>query len=571
MSTIDYEVLKRLPDAEKEKIANILMGDARNRLGGSRLRLEITNRPLNHSVEFWRVSSTDQRDGYSLGAQETKSGDYKKDHGLKSARSWSVSESASKEFDRKKFFEMIDYVTTYGIKNIVFDKIDRACRGLRAAVLIEDLIESGVRFHFVRDNLIVDKKSSPSEKLRFYLGVVLAKWYIDNLKTEIKKGLDARVAEGYFNAKAPLGYVNVRPEFGKANLEIHPIVGPFISECFELYKTGNYSRKDLEKLGLEKGVKWITKRRTFNDAGESEITTVEKHVTTKALEKILTNPTYCQHKRLGGKVVSVPNAKWPGIISHKTFLACQKIKGIRAKGNQLNLAAKVNKPLMQLMNCGVCSHIVTGEVKRKKTGRTYIYYHCANTLCSQRSINTEQKKLFAQFEKAFEPFARFTPKATTAFIASLRERLVDMSFHSIDKVGELRDKQFKLKQRIEEVDKLESQGLLLPEEKESILGIKNEEIEVSEIEIDAHVKADRKILEKGLNIIELLKNASDFMKLDGYELEKARLLKSMLSNLTLRDGSIEFYYKKPFDDLLFLTGGRNWWIRPPNNKVQYLS
>ena len=45
-------------------------------------------------------------------------------------------------------------------------------------------------------------------------------------------------------------------EHGKANLEVHEGVGQFITECLELYKTGNYFRKDLEKLGLEKGISW---------------------------------------------------------------------------------------------------------------------------------------------------------------------------------------------------------------------------------------------------------------------------------------------------------------------------
>ena len=161
-----HDLLNKLPDKEKAKIANTLLADVRQRFGSERLGLVANDTPDNLAVDFWRVSSTDQRDGYSLGAQESKATEYKKTAGLKSVKSWAVSESASKEFDRKRFFEMISYVIEHGIKNVVFDKIDRACRGLRAAVLIEDLIESGVRFHFVRDNLVVDKHSSPSEKLR---------------------------------------------------------------------------------------------------------------------------------------------------------------------------------------------------------------------------------------------------------------------------------------------------------------------------------------------------------------------------------------------------------------------
>ena len=45
---------------------------------------------------------------------------------------------------------------------------------------------------------------------------------------------------------------------------------------------------------------------------------------------------------------------------------------------------------------------------------------------------------------------------------------------------------------------------------------------------------------------------------DGFELEKARLLKAMLSNPTLKDGTVKFNYQKPFDELLILTESRKW-------------
>ena len=321
----------RLPDMEKAKIADILLGNVRKQLGSKQLHLVSHDTPDNLAVDFWRVSSNEQRGGYSLAAQAHQAMEYKKTARLKSVQSWAVSESASKEFDRKKFFTMIRYVVEQGIKNIVFDKIDRACRGLRAAVLVEDLIESGVRFHFVRDNLVVDKHSSPSEKLRFYLGVVLAKWYIDNLKTEIKKGLNTRRTEGYFNAKAPVGYVNVRPKFGKANLAVQAKVGAFISQCFTLYQTGNYSIATLARLGLKKNVRWMTAMRVFDANGKSKVVQKERHVNKKTLGRALANPIYCQCRRTGKRLVKVKNAKWPRLTTYATFVACQKVRNTRSK------------------------------------------------------------------------------------------------------------------------------------------------------------------------------------------------------------------------------------------------
>src|SRR5437016_398110 len=89
------------------------------------------------SVRFDRVSSEEQRDGFSLDAQESMGQKYAKERGLKYVKIWSVDESASKEDERKHFFAMIDFVKGKDVKDVVFDKIDRACRGFKSAVMIE--------------------------------------------------------------------------------------------------------------------------------------------------------------------------------------------------------------------------------------------------------------------------------------------------------------------------------------------------------------------------------------------------------------------------------------------------
>ena len=88
------------------------------------------------AVGFFRVSSTDQRDGQSLNAQNTLASDYSGRAGLSIVRHWSEAESASKEKERKKFFEMIEFVKKNEIKDVIFDKVDRAVRGFKSAVII---------------------------------------------------------------------------------------------------------------------------------------------------------------------------------------------------------------------------------------------------------------------------------------------------------------------------------------------------------------------------------------------------------------------------------------------------
>ena len=156
---------------------------------------------------------------------------------------------------------------------------------------------------------------------------------------------------------------------------------------------------------------------------------------------------------------------------------------------------------MQLMKCQTCNHAVTGEVKRKASGKTYIYYHCANPRCSQRRICTEQKELFQQFAIAFEPFARFTPKATAAFVNTIRGRAKDIGLHSVQEVNRLREKQAQLNQRLREVEDLQQRGVLSATELDSIQATSKKEIEDTEVEIGAHLKADMRTMEVGLNIL----------------------------------------------------------------------
>jgi phosphoenolpyruvate carboxylase len=87
-------------------------------------------------VRLLRVSDASQERGYSLAAQEEMTDKHAKTNDIAVIKTWRVDESASKERDRKTFFEMIGFVRQNGVKHIIFDKIDRACRGLKSANII---------------------------------------------------------------------------------------------------------------------------------------------------------------------------------------------------------------------------------------------------------------------------------------------------------------------------------------------------------------------------------------------------------------------------------------------------
>lgn len=75
----------------------------------------------NNAIIFDRVSSSDQRDGFSLDAQRELANKYLAERNLTLVKAWSVDESAATHADRKHFFEMLEFVRSNKIKHVIFD------------------------------------------------------------------------------------------------------------------------------------------------------------------------------------------------------------------------------------------------------------------------------------------------------------------------------------------------------------------------------------------------------------------------------------------------------------------
>ena len=502
---------------------------------------------LTQAIQFSRVSGDGQEDGFSLEAQEALGKEYAKKSRLRIVKSWSEVESAYKERDRKRFFEMIEYVKKNKIKNVIFDKVDRAVRGFRSATVVEDLVEFyGVRFHFTRENLVIDSTSSPQDKFRFYLFAIIGKYYVDNLKQEQKKGVDQRIQAGHWSWKCPVGYHFVVDEkSGKKVVEPIAEQEEAIREIFKKYKTGNYSLPELIPI--------------LNKVTETEYGW-------KQLGKILDNPFYYGAMKIKGKIKP---ASHRGIVSKRLWDACQKMRGIRSEQYQTNPGKKnITKPFMQLLRCGKCDHQITGESHRKPSGKVYIYYRCANARCDQRKKAVSQENLRKQIAAAFEPFKAFKPVATEAFIATLRDRLRDVGELTSGKQGELEEAKAKLRERMAELRKLFEAGKVSAAEYNALL--EGRRVELKQLDDDQVILENTKdkTCEYGLGVIELLPLLRDFFVLNDNLLSQAEIARMVLSNRLLEDATLRFSYANPFDVLLELVGGRGWWAQQDSNLRQ---
>lgn len=312
------------------------------------------------NVVIWaRVSSREQKEGYSIDAQLRACRAKAEREGSSIVREFVVAESAKRGAERVVFNQMYDWVRRNArreaIQAIVSHKLDRVCRNIRDAVRMQELEDKhGIKLSFV------DNEFGPGAAgtLSFNVMAAVAQYYSDNLRTEVLKGKDEKVRQGWLPAGAPYGYMNVKDR--NEPIQPHPVQSKTVVRIFELYSRGDMTFELLaDKLASEGHVYQPTQPRFVRTA----------------ISYILNNPSYL------GQIVwhkeTFPGKHQP-LIDRATFDLCQDI--LHGKNRR---TGKPEIPLSGgLFTCAYCGSTVTGErIRRKLKGggvNEHTYYRCAN-------------------------------------------------------------------------------------------------------------------------------------------------------------------------------------------------
>jgi DNA invertase Pin-like site-specific DNA recombinase len=314
------------------------------------------------NVVIWaRVSSREQREGYSIDAQLRATRDRALKNGWTVVREFSVAESAKRGAERTAFNQMVDWVKANAkresLRAILSHKLDRVCRNMRDAVRMQELEDRyGVSLAFVENQF----GPGPAGALSFNVMAAVAQYYSDNLRTEVLKGIDERARQGWQHSRAPFGYINVT-EDREHPIQPHPEKSKAVVRLFELYSSGNYTFESLGQKLADEGF-------TYQASQPKFYRTVVSY--------ILNNRFYIGEIRRGSNHYQ---GRHQPLIDRATFLACQDI----LQGKTRRTKAKINLPLAGgLFTCEHCGALITGErIKRKLNGggvRIHDYYRCAN-------------------------------------------------------------------------------------------------------------------------------------------------------------------------------------------------
>jgi len=294
--------------------------------------------PKHSAIIYARVSSKGQeREGYSIPAQLRILREYASKNEIPVVREFLEAESAGKA-GRTAFGKMVNLLKKdRSVRAILVEKTDRLYRNFKDQVLLDDL---DVEIHFVKDNRI--------EKFVHDIETAQARFYLNNLSQEVKKGMTQKAIQGkYPGGNIPYGYL-----LDRNSKEIYPDPerAHHIKDIFEMYAANKMSLRALAAWARSNG---LTTPRS------------SKPITMCQIERILKNPFYTGAFQWAGKM-------YQG--SHEPIISCQLFEE-----TQRALRTHINPHLNRahfafgnLMICGRCGAKITAERKKGK----YVYYHC---------------------------------------------------------------------------------------------------------------------------------------------------------------------------------------------------
>ena len=174
-----------------------------------------------HVIIWARVSSREQREGYSIDAQLRANRESAQRNGWTVVREFVVAESAKRGAERTVFNQMFAWVKANAkrekIRAILSHKLDRVCRNMRDAVRLQELEDDcGVRLVFVENQF----GPGAAGALSLNVMAAVAQYYSDNLRTEVLKGMDEKVRQGWPTGLASYGYLNTHDR--EAPVKPHP-------------------------------------------------------------------------------------------------------------------------------------------------------------------------------------------------------------------------------------------------------------------------------------------------------------------------------------------------------------
>ena len=302
---------------------------------------------------YCRKSSEDEeRQVLSIEAQLTELREYAKQNNLFVVKEFYESKTA-KEPGREIFNNMLGEIEKGVASGILAWNPDRLAR---------NSIDGGKVIYLVDTLKIVALKfptfwfeATPQGKFMLSVAFGQAKYYTDNLRENILRGIRQKIRRGELSAKAPIGYFN---EPRLRTIEPDKKTFSKVKEVLELFATGEYTLTAIQRKMFSLGLVGSRSGRPLALA---------------SVEHILKNPFYYGYFSYRGEV---HQGSHKPMISKKLF---DKIQiALVQNGKPRKKRGAKNFQYLGFATCGICGYAITAERHIKKSGLKFVYYRCTH-------------------------------------------------------------------------------------------------------------------------------------------------------------------------------------------------
>ena len=323
---------------------------------------------LKYFIYARKSSESEERQARSIEDQLREVWESARSERLTIVGEYTEAQTASKP-GRPQFNEMLSRIEAGDADAILSWEPNRLARNSVDGGRIIYLLDTGslqhlkfANYHFTNDS---------HGKFALYMAFAQSKYYSDNLRENIRRGLKHKLERGIYPNWAKRGYMN-HPK----TREIVPDPKSFhlIPQMFELYAAGSYGLQELGQHVFEHGL--------TGNSGQP--------LSASQVQRMLKDPFYYGAFDFAGE-------RYQGIhqpaVSKELWDRAQAMMCNRGKVKPKR--GKHPFAFRGLMQCAECGHAITAEMQKGHT-----YYHC-----SKRSMKVKCTQPFAREELISEQLA----------------------------------------------------------------------------------------------------------------------------------------------------------------------
>jgi DNA invertase Pin-like site-specific DNA recombinase len=417
--------------------------------------------PINALTNKWvvgytRVSSREQRDGWSLGNQESAIRNFCNSNGLKLLDLYSdPGRSGGSMVGRLGLNAALKSIEEGSLGALVVTREDRLARSIADAIDITTRLHQAKAAVIILEPMKVDLPGGSGEPGGFdvrKLHMIISEDERDRIRGRVIPGISTAASKGHRGGHTPLGYRRV----DAGTWALDEVLAPVIKDCFERVAAG-------EKRGT-----------VLRSLAEHQKRGDGRRITREQLDHLLRNRFYLgefnwtvpqsQRSRLGERI-GLANHH-PRLIDPRLFARVQKALDSDRQQGQPRPPRQVHGLLPpSVLRCGTCGgpvhcSLLTFGSRLKRVKRVCYYCSAHQRLgavaCDQ--LHGDQEMIDAGVESSFRAaiaagqFAYRLPPAIPADVGDLEKRITELTLQCerLGKVLELPEGRELVQQRLAE-------------------------------------------------------------------------------------------------------------------------